>query len=87
MRTKKPDELGIYGMSGKVYEWCQNRYDSDYYEGSPETNLYNHEKSLCSESLEMFAFPQALALCTLRIATTIFPIQLNAKLSLEFAVR
>ncbi|MBI2411668.1 MAG: SUMF1/EgtB/PvdO family nonheme iron enzyme [Deltaproteobacteria bacterium] len=46
VKTRKPNGLGLYDMSGSIWEWVEDNFDFDYYQLSPKKDPYGAEFSL-----------------------------------------
>jgi formylglycine-generating enzyme required for sulfatase activity len=57
---KRPNGLGIYDMSGNVWEWVQDRYGDVWYEESPKDNPPGTENGQCKGAAGRFLVPRHL---------------------------
>lgn len=46
VKQKMPNGLGLYDMTGNVWEWCGDWYDKNYYKKSPRDNPEGPDKGI-----------------------------------------
>lgn len=64
--SKAPNELGIYDMSGNVYEWCWDWLDYDYYDVSEISNPKGGSGSIRVFRSGCYSFPDYVCRVTCR---------------------
>ena len=72
VRSKKPNGLGLYDMSGNAFEWCSDWYDENYYSRSP-TSDPRGPSSGSSRIIRGGSFFWPEVLCTVSIRNFIPP--------------
>ena len=70
--SKKANELGIYDMSGNVWEWCSDFYDENYYKNSPAQNPKGAAKSE-SRSLRGGSWGYSVSYCRVSVRDRVNP--------------